>query len=174
MDVDSTKHSTLATGVRNRVGEDGAQARRLAARMESSGPMTASEWDWTRRVFDHVQLNASEYTASVRFYETVLAPLGIPKIAEHEQGTWSSDWTDFTTSKHVLISKSSCVARRDSPRPPTSGRDRGYAAVGNNVGGAASIGVQDLAEEHRSFLYPDRAIVANCPRKRSRWRPGPD
>src|SRR5829696_8491968 len=96
MDVDSTKHSTLATGVRNRVGEDGAQARRLAARMESSGPMTASEWDWTRRVFDHVQLNASDYTASVRFYETVLAPLGIPKIAEHEQGTWSSDWTDFT------------------------------------------------------------------------------
>jgi hypothetical protein len=40
-------------------------------RMESSGPMTASEWDWTLRVFDHVQLNASDYTASVRFYETV-------------------------------------------------------------------------------------------------------
>ena len=55
--------------------------------MESSGPMTASEWDWTLRVFDHVQLNASDYTASVRFYETVLSPLGIPKIAEHEQGT---------------------------------------------------------------------------------------
>ena len=73
-----------------------AQARRLAARMESSGPMTASEWDWTLRVFDHVQLNASDYTASVRFYETVLSPLGIPKIAEHEQGTWSSAWTDFT------------------------------------------------------------------------------
>jgi len=42
------------------------------------------------------------YTASVRFYETVLSPFGIPKIAEHEQGTWSSAWTDFTTSKHVL------------------------------------------------------------------------
>jgi catechol 2,3-dioxygenase-like lactoylglutathione lyase family enzyme len=50
--------------------------------------MTASEWDWTLRVFDHVQLNASDYRASVRFYETVLSPLGIPKIAEHEQGTW--------------------------------------------------------------------------------------
>jgi catechol 2,3-dioxygenase-like lactoylglutathione lyase family enzyme len=58
--------------------------------------MTASECDWTLRVFDHVQLNASDYTASVRFYETVLSPLGIPKIAEHEQGTWSSAWTDFT------------------------------------------------------------------------------
>ncbi len=58
--------------------------------------MTASEWDWTLRVFDHVDLNASDYTASVRFYETVLSPLGIPKIAEHEQGTCSSAWTDFT------------------------------------------------------------------------------
>jgi len=58
--------------------------------------MTASEWDWTLRVFDHVQLNTSDYTASVRFYETVLSPLGIPKIAEHEQGKWSSAWTDFT------------------------------------------------------------------------------
>jgi len=58
--------------------------------------MTASEWDWTLRVFDHVQLNTSDYTASVHFYETVLSPLGIPKIAEHEQGTWSSAWTDFT------------------------------------------------------------------------------
>jgi hypothetical protein len=58
--------------------------------------MTASEWDRTLRVFDHVQLNASDYTASVLFYETVLSPLGIPKIAEHEQGTWSSAWTDFT------------------------------------------------------------------------------
>ena len=58
--------------------------------------MTAGEWDWTLRVFDHVDLNASDYTASVRFYETVLSPLGIPKIAEHEQGTCSSTWTDFT------------------------------------------------------------------------------
>jgi hypothetical protein len=27
--------------------------------------MTASEWDWTLRVFDHVDLNASDYSASV-------------------------------------------------------------------------------------------------------------
>jgi hypothetical protein len=38
-----------------------------------------SEWDWTLRVFDHVDLNTSDYTASARFYETVLSPLGIPK-----------------------------------------------------------------------------------------------
>jgi catechol 2,3-dioxygenase-like lactoylglutathione lyase family enzyme len=49
--------------------------------------MTADEWDWTLRVFDHVDLNASDYTESTRFYETILAPLGIPKIAEHQTGT---------------------------------------------------------------------------------------
>jgi catechol 2,3-dioxygenase-like lactoylglutathione lyase family enzyme len=58
--------------------------------------MTAGEWDSTLRVFDHVQLNTSDYRASVRFYETVLAALGIPKIAEYEQGTWSTAWSDFT------------------------------------------------------------------------------
>ena len=49
--------------------------------------MTADEWDWSLRVFDHVDLNASDYRESVRFYETVLAPLGIPKIDEHVGGT---------------------------------------------------------------------------------------
>ena len=38
------------------------------------------EWDWSLRVFDHVDLHAGDFAASVRFYETVLAPLGIPKL----------------------------------------------------------------------------------------------
>jgi catechol 2,3-dioxygenase-like lactoylglutathione lyase family enzyme len=41
-------------------------------------------WDWTRRVVDHLDLHASDFRESVRFYETVLAPLGIPKLFEHE------------------------------------------------------------------------------------------
>jgi catechol 2,3-dioxygenase-like lactoylglutathione lyase family enzyme len=52
--------------------------------------MSVVEWDWSRRVFDHVDLHASDYRESVRFYETVLAPLGIPKLEEH------ADWSDFT------------------------------------------------------------------------------
>jgi catechol 2,3-dioxygenase-like lactoylglutathione lyase family enzyme len=48
------------------------------------------DWDWTRRIFDHVEVSASDYAASVRFYETVLAELGIPRIGETE------DWTCFT------------------------------------------------------------------------------
>jgi catechol 2,3-dioxygenase-like lactoylglutathione lyase family enzyme len=40
------------------------------------------EWDWSLRIFDHVDLHVSDYAESVRFYETVLAPLGIPKLFE--------------------------------------------------------------------------------------------
>jgi catechol 2,3-dioxygenase-like lactoylglutathione lyase family enzyme len=47
-------------------------------------------WDWTLRVFDHVEVHADDYAESVRFYETVLAPLGIPNLGVHE------DWTCFT------------------------------------------------------------------------------
>jgi catechol 2,3-dioxygenase-like lactoylglutathione lyase family enzyme len=49
--------------------------------------MAAVEWDWSLRVFDHVDLNASDYRESVRFYETVLTPLGIPRIDEREGAT---------------------------------------------------------------------------------------
>jgi catechol 2,3-dioxygenase-like lactoylglutathione lyase family enzyme len=58
--------------------------------MRSSVLVSAEHWDWSRRVFDHVDVHAEDYEASVRFYETVLAPLGIPKVAEGE------DWTCFT------------------------------------------------------------------------------
>jgi catechol 2,3-dioxygenase-like lactoylglutathione lyase family enzyme len=37
-------------------------------------------WDWSRHVFDHLDVHASDYAESVRFYETVLAPLGVPKL----------------------------------------------------------------------------------------------
>jgi catechol 2,3-dioxygenase-like lactoylglutathione lyase family enzyme len=42
----------------------------------------SSEWDWTRTVVDHLDLHASDLAESVRFYETVLGPLGIPKLYE--------------------------------------------------------------------------------------------
>jgi catechol 2,3-dioxygenase-like lactoylglutathione lyase family enzyme len=48
---------------------------------------TAGSWDWSRRVFDHVDLCAGDYDASVRFYETVLATLGIPKLAHNSETT---------------------------------------------------------------------------------------
>jgi catechol 2,3-dioxygenase-like lactoylglutathione lyase family enzyme len=51
--------------------------------------LTVQAWDWSRRVFDHVDVHASDYAESVRFYETVLAPLGIPKLDEGD------GWTCF-------------------------------------------------------------------------------
>ena len=42
------------------------------------------EWDWTRPVVDHLDLHASDFAESVRFYETVLEPLGIPKLFERD------------------------------------------------------------------------------------------
>jgi catechol 2,3-dioxygenase-like lactoylglutathione lyase family enzyme len=44
------------------------------------------DWDWSLRVFDHIDVHASDVAKSVRFYETVLAPLGILKLSESEAG----------------------------------------------------------------------------------------
>ena len=46
----------------------------------------AVDWDWNRVVIDHISLPVSDAAASVRFYKTVLAPLGIPPIWESERG----------------------------------------------------------------------------------------
>jgi hypothetical protein len=53
------------------------------------------DWDWSRSIFDHVDVPASDYTESVRFYETVLATLAIPRIAE------TDEWTCFTNLNAV-------------------------------------------------------------------------
>ena len=43
-------------------------------------------WDWSRPIYDHVQLHVRDVAASVRFYETVLSPLDIPLVyAKDEQ-----------------------------------------------------------------------------------------
>ena len=46
--------------------------------------MNPAEWDWSRPVVDHLDVHVSDFARSVRFYETVLAPLGIPKLYERE------------------------------------------------------------------------------------------
>jgi Glyoxalase/Bleomycin resistance protein/Dioxygenase superfamily len=45
----------------------------------------AEDWDWSLRIFDHVDLHAGDFAASVRFYEIVLAPLGIPRLFEDDE-----------------------------------------------------------------------------------------
>jgi predicted lactoylglutathione lyase len=48
--------------------------------------MAGEQWDWSQHVVDHLDLHASDYEASVQFYSTVLAPLGIPGWPEGSEG----------------------------------------------------------------------------------------
>jgi catechol 2,3-dioxygenase-like lactoylglutathione lyase family enzyme len=56
----------------------------LAVRSARLAVVKLEEWDWSRTVVDHLDVHASNFAESVRFYETVLAPLGIPKLFERE------------------------------------------------------------------------------------------
>ena len=53
----------------------------------------AAEWDWLRHVVDHIELHAGDYATSVRFYATVLAPLGIPNWPEDYEGERATCFT---------------------------------------------------------------------------------
>ena len=44
--------------------------------------MDASEWDWSRPIFDHVHLRVADLESSKRFYRTVMEPLGIPLMLD--------------------------------------------------------------------------------------------
>jgi hypothetical protein len=48
--------------------------------------MLGEDWDWSQHVVDHIELHASDYMASISFYATVLAPLGIPSWSEDSGG----------------------------------------------------------------------------------------
>jgi catechol 2,3-dioxygenase-like lactoylglutathione lyase family enzyme len=90
------------------------------------------EWDWTRRIFDHVEVRASDYPASVRFYETVLRALGVPRVAE------TGEWTGFanlnvvdrrpaTTDLHLCFIAHS---RDEVDRFHAAGVDAGFRSNG--------------------------------------------
>jgi hypothetical protein len=53
-------------------------------------------WDWSQHVVDHLEVHASDFEASVRFYATVLAPLGIPSSSE--------DWDDERVTSFARVS----------------------------------------------------------------------
>jgi catechol 2,3-dioxygenase-like lactoylglutathione lyase family enzyme len=53
-------------------------------------------WDWSQHVVDHLEVHASDFEASVRFYATVLAPIGIPSRSE--------DWDDERVMSFARVS----------------------------------------------------------------------
>lgn len=63
-------------------------------------------WDWSQHVVDHVEVHAADYEVSVRFYATVLAPLGIPS------------WSEDSDSERLMCFTRVNVVER---KPPTTG-----------------------------------------------------
>ena len=68
--------------------------------------VSADSWNWSQHVVDHLELHASDYAESVRFYATVLTPLGIPY--------WSED---TETERITCFTRLNVVDRR----PATTG-----------------------------------------------------
>jgi len=62
-------------------------------------------WDWSQHVVDHLEIHVSDFEASVRFYSTVLGPLGIP--------SWSENWDAERIQSFTRVS----VVER---QPPTT------------------------------------------------------
>ena len=73
--------------------------------------MSAERFDWSRHVVDHVEVHAGDYVESVRFYTTVLEPLGIPNWPEDWEGEQATCFTRVnvvdrrpaTTSLHLCF-----------------------------------------------------------------------
>lgn len=42
----------------------------------------AQSWDWSRAIFDHVQIRVADLDRSRAFYEAALEPLGIPLLLD--------------------------------------------------------------------------------------------
>jgi catechol 2,3-dioxygenase-like lactoylglutathione lyase family enzyme len=62
-------------------------------------------WDWSKHVVDHIEVRASDFDDSVRFYATVLEPLGIPSRRE-----------DFESERVMCFMRLNVVDRQ----PPTT------------------------------------------------------
>jgi hypothetical protein len=80
-----------------------------------TGAVTPEDWDWEKHVVDHLDLRASDYETSVRFYTTVLAPLGIPAWPSGDDGERAMcftrvnvvDRTPPTTGLHLCFAAAS-------------------------------------------------------------------
>jgi len=79
-------------------GHSGTLARArdiLRQHVESSGPMTASEWDWTLRVIDRRSQRERLHGVGSLLRDGLIAARN-PEDRRAHQGTCSSAWTDFT------------------------------------------------------------------------------
>jgi catechol 2,3-dioxygenase-like lactoylglutathione lyase family enzyme len=97
--------------------------------------------DWSRHVVDHLELHAGDYEMSVRFYRTVLEPLGIP--------SWPEDTDD---ERATCFTRVSVVDRR----PATTGLHLCFVARSrDDVDAFHAAGVEAGFESNGSPGYRD-------------------
>ena len=141
--------------------------------------MDPSEWDWTRIVVDHVDVHASDYPESVRFYETVLAPLGIPTISKTEESACFTNLNvvarePATTGLHLCFHARS---REQVDEFHAAGVDGGFRSNGEpgyrdyGPGYYAAYLLDPDGQQHRSSL-PRRRKRRPRPRNLIRAEPG--
>ncbi len=70
-----------------------------------------AEWDWSRIVFDHVQIGVRDAEASKRFYGTVLAALEIPSLWESDRGAQYANLVVSGTAEETAPLHTGFVAR---------------------------------------------------------------
>jgi hypothetical protein len=68
--------------------------------------VSADEWNWLQHVVDHLEIHASDYVQSIRFYATILTTLGIPH------------WSEDTEAERITCFTRICIVDR---RPATRG-----------------------------------------------------
>ena len=98
--------------------------------------MDAREWDWTRTVFDHVHLRVADLGASRAFYTTVLAPLGLPVLLEHEG---SVQFPNFALSDDGPASERVHVAFVAAEREQVDAFHRAGVNAGHPDNGAPAV-----------------------------------
>ena len=79
----SSRKSSTSPGMSTR---SHAATKRSMSVLWNTPPVSEEAWDRSQHVVDHIEIRASDFEASVRFYATVLDPLGIPSWSEDADG----------------------------------------------------------------------------------------
>jgi catechol 2,3-dioxygenase-like lactoylglutathione lyase family enzyme len=102
------------------------------------------DWDWTRIVIDHIQLDVRDAQASIRFYKTVLDPLGIPPIWEREAG---AQFANLVVKQADIAGGPTHVAFVAASRDEVDAFHRAGVDAGYRDNGAPGVREQYSSEE---------------------------
>ena len=105
---------------------------------------------YVERVFDHVTIRAADRDASERFYDTVLASLGVEK--SYRTGAFS-EWQDFS------------VAGAEATQPPTRRLHVAFVAPVARAGGRVLAGRHRRRPRRRRAARPAAAVPGRLLRR---------